>query len=435
MRPPLEIMLAPERLDQGEIEERACFGLFQIRTDVADLTGGMDFFISAYRSGPLVSGYHAAEWLAWNWWRLCYEPRAAKPEWWRSHKMTAIGEGYVWPNITIYSDGVRTTILSEPSVRPDAKPFRYLGSVPSVLPSVEFQAALDRFIATVQGRLREQGVGETALDRIWHDVVEERQSPELSKRRRLEALLGHDADGTGDRLIDQLMADTAEIGEPAVEELAAHGGQGATLPTVADLRQSARENGYDAQPRNAARLKNPMRPTPSDVAAWRLGADAARSMRSQEHLGAGPLGDDRLCDLAGVTAEALRSNKTGSGLSFVLDETAGNGHMVLRSRWKAGRRFELARLLADRLVAPANGRLHVATRAHTYRQKAQRSFAAEFLSPFEAVDAMLDGDYSAEAQSDAAEHFQVSDRTILTLLVNHQRVERDELEVDAGIAA
>jgi hypothetical protein len=63
----LEITLAPERLDEGTPEERACFGLFTICAGEAELTGGMDFFISAYRSGPLVSGYHAAEWFAWNW--------------------------------------------------------------------------------------------------------------------------------------------------------------------------------------------------------------------------------------------------------------------------------------------------------------------------------------------------------------------------------
>ena len=65
----------------------------------------------------------------------------------------------------------------------------------------------------------------------------------------------------------------------------------------------------------------------------------------------------------------------------------------------------------------------------------QRSFTAELLSPFEAVDAMLAGDYSAEAQQDVAEHFQVSERTILTLLVNHGRLEREELEAEFELAA
>jgi hypothetical protein len=35
---------------------------------------------------------------------------------------------------------------------------------------------------------------------------------------------------------------------------------------------------------------------------------------------------------------------------------------------------------------------------------------------------------------DVAAHFEVSDRTILTLLVNHGRLERDEIEADLGAA-
>jgi Zn-dependent peptidase ImmA (M78 family) len=64
----------------------------------------------------------------------------------------------------------------------------------------------------------------------------------------------------------------------------------------------------------------------------------------------------------------------------------------------------------------------------------QRSFAAELLSPFDAVDDMLQGDYSAEAQQGAAEHFDVSERTILTLLVNHRRLEREELDEELAAA-
>jgi len=66
----------------------------------------------------------------------------------------------------------------------------------------------------------------------------------------------------------------------------------------------------------------------------------------------------------------------------------------------------------------------------------QRSFAAELLSPFEAVDEMLDGDYSMENQQEVAEHFQVSEMTIRTLLVNHHRLEREELgeEFDYALA-
>lgn len=429
----LEIALAPERLDEGPPEERACFGLFTIRVGVIELTGGIDFYIANYRPGPLVSGYHATEWLAWHWWRLRHEPRSAAPEWWRAHKMTAIGEGYAWPNLTVFSDGVRTALLAERSVRPDARPFRYLGAPPCVVLSTEFEAAVDAFIPRILARLRDEKAGKTDLDGIWREVLAERTDPDMSKRRKLEALLGKDPDEADPAALERLLADEASLGEQAVEELAADQAGGGAALTAENLIQIAEHSGFSASPRNAARLAAGTRlPSAQEIPAWHLGAEAARVLREQEHLGARPISDETLSRLAGADAHALAADTRGE-ISFALDRNQRDSRVVLRSRWHNGRRFELARLLGDRLIAPPRGRLHAATRAYTYRQKMQRSFAAELLSPFEAVDDMLNGDYSAEAQQDAAEHFQVSERTILTLLVNHRRLEREEL--DEGLAA
>ncbi|HJU15483.1 MAG TPA: hypothetical protein VJ770_03350 [Stellaceae bacterium] len=425
----LEIALAPERLDEGTPEECACFGLFTIRAGEVELTSGMDFFISAYRPGPLVSGYHAAEWLAWNWWRLRFEPQSSAPEWWRAHKMTAIGEGYVWPNLTIFSDGVRTALLAERSVRPNAKPFRYLGASPCVLPSTQFEAALDAFIPRILGRLRDQGISETNLDCIWRDVLIERADRDLFKRRKLEALSGKDPDEAEPTVLERLVADTALLGEQAVEELAADHARGGSLLTAESLARVAAESGFDASPRDVVAFKpNPELPRAAEVPAWRLGALAARALRDQERLGSKKIDNHTLAKLAGVQARALTGRTIGPQISFALDRGPTEGRVVFRSKWETGRRFELARLLGNRIILPIPGCLHPATRAHTYHQKMQRSFAAELLAPFEAVDEMLAGDYSMEAQQEAAAHFAVSELTIRTLLVNHHKVEREELE-------
>jgi len=396
----------------------------------------MDWFVSAYRPGPLVSGYHAAEWFAWNWWRLRWEPRSPASDWWRAHKMTAIGEGYVWPNVTIFSDGFRTTLLAHPSSRPDAKPFRYLGAPPTILPSAQFESAVDVFIPRILGRLRDQGVGETNLDRVWRDVLAERADPDLTKRRRLEALLGRDADEVADDAVEHLLADADELGERAVEELAAEHARGGALLSAKALHEIAGSSGFNASPREAIRLApGTGLPAPADAPAWRVGAEAAHALRAQQGLDSQPIGNTTLARLAGVETRALTDDTVGPAVSFALDSNAATSRVVLRSRRPTGRRFNLARLLADRIVASPHGRLHAATRAYTYRQKMQRSFAAELLSPFEAVDEMLGGDYSGEAQQDVAEHFQVSERTILTLLVNHRRLDREELDEDLGTAA
>jgi hypothetical protein len=48
---------------------------------------------------------------------------------------------------------------------------------------------------------------------------------------------------------------------------------------------------------------------------------------------------------------------------------------------------------------------------------------------------MMAGDYSDEQQEEVAERFSVSPLTIRTMLVNHRRLEWDEIANDADIEA
>ena len=94
------------------------------------------------------------------------------------------------------------------------------------------------------------------------------------------------------------------------------------------------------------------------------------------------------------------------------------------SGW-GGRRFDVARLLAERLFQQGGREpLRAVTRSYTYAQKAQRAFAAELLAPIDAVDGFLSGDLSEERQTEAAEYFEVSPYAIRSLLVNNHRVGR-----------
>jgi len=431
----LEFALAFERLDEGAPEEKACFGLFGIRFRESELLGGVDHYSNAYRAGPMVSGYHVAEWLAWNWWRLLSEPRTSATDWWRAHNMTAIGEGYAWPNLTIYSDGVRTVLHSRASKRADAKPFRYLGAQPVILPSTHFESAIDDFVGRILARLRETGIIESNLTKVWSEVLAERKDPATAKRRKLEALLGRDPDAFEGRDLEKLIQDARQLGESAVEELAAESGQSNRIYTSETIKDLASRLGQDASPRSVARLHSVGDLKPSgDIPAWVLGSRAARRLREQERLGDGRITDKTLSRLAGLSDQAIDRTDCAP-ISFVLEDGQDRGKIVFRARVKDGRRFEAARLLGDRLTVGGQDRLRAATRAYTYRQRMQRAFAAEFLSPFESVEAFLNGDYSDEAQEEAAKHFGVSPRAILTLLVNHGRLERDELEAEVASAA
>lgn len=423
----LEISLAPERLDEGEPEERAAFGMFTIRANGLSLTEGFDHFIQALRPGPLISGYHAAEWFAWNWWRLLHEPyRQGSPAWGSTHRLPAIGAGYVWPNVEIRSDGRRAVIIARPSSRPDAKPFRFMGSpTPWMGPCPMLETALAGFVTAIVARLRSRQVPSTNLDQLWADVSAERSNPEIAQRRRLEALMGLDPDDAPDPLLTGLLMDALTLGADGVDEIAADTTDGHPI-RAADLQQMAQTSRLLAHRADAVRL--PVRALTAvrkEDLAWRQGKLAAEKLRQQEQLGDAPIPTQRLVDMLG--GAGLPDFEAYAPLSFLLDRGARDSAILLRSRHPTGQRFDLARLLGDQLLFGRGAPLLPATRAYTFRQKTQRSFAAELLSPFEAVELMLDGDFSDEMIERVASHFEVSTRTISTLLVNHGRLEREAL--------
>ncbi len=84
-----------------------------------------------------------------------------------------------------------------------------------------------------------------------------------------------------------------------------------------------------------------------------------------------------------------------------------------------GRRFEAARLIGDRLLVTSGEPLQPATRAHTFRQKAQRAFAAEFLCPIESLHDEIGNDHSNDSIEEVAGVFEVSPVLVATQLRNH----------------
>lgn len=436
--PQLDVSAAWERLDEGDPEERACFGMVTVRCENILLSEGLDGFVDCRRDGPLVSNYHLAEWLAWNWWRLTSEPRRPREtaEWSFSHRLTTIGEGYIWPNITIWSDLERTCLVAKPSQKREFAAFRSTANWVVMLPTGGFEHAVERYVGQVQGQLRARRVAETNLDRIWDELRDERNDPALTRRRRLEALLGSDPDDADPAILDQLVEDAPRLGLRAIDEVAVDQPTGRQVPGFQELNEIAHRAGTDANPADAVRLERLVSlPSSADAPAWKRGSMAAQALRQQENPGHEPLSDDRLAELAGVSGKVLGGQSSTNSFSFALDTSETNGRVVLRSKWRTGRRFELARLLGDRIAVATGERLLPATRSYTYRQQLQRAFAAEFLCPLDDLTAQLDGDYSDEAIDAAANYFDVSPLTVRTLLVNHGWLPREDIEQDLDVPA
>ena len=314
-----------------------------------------------YATGPRVSGYHFAEWLIWNWWRLRWEPGPPGPpgkhgrdvlrRWDSAHRTATIGEGYVWPNVVISSDGFRCAVIAEPSQELKAVPFRYLGAARmEVVPAGDLEAEIDRFARQVLGILDNANVHDTNLHRLWNDLRTERTDPDSTRFRRLEARLGFDPDEIDERTISSYLDDAKEIGDNAVEELAAHAAhldRGANVASASALRQISIDRGFDANADAAVRLNFESREW-AENPAWRTGEDAARAIRRQENLGTDPVCNARLADLAGTTMSAIENISVCSDeLSFIIAGDGNRSRLALRPKWETGRRFDLARLIGE----------------------------------------------------------------------------------------
>ena len=251
-------------------------------------------------------------------------------------------------------------------------------------------------------------------------------------RRKLEALLGHDPGEADDAEIGRFIEDGVRLGTSGAAEVAA----ARERLHASDFDGLAARAGHPAKLSDAARLgSEALRSLPRVGPAWLRGAEAAKALRRQEGLKHHPISDERLSAIAGTVSSLPATAETNVPLTFMLNIAPGqDGVVVLRPRTRDGRRFELSRLVGDRIAMDVGG-LRPVTRADTYRQKLQRSFAAEFLAPFEAVQDMLDGDLSDEAQEMVADHFEVSPWVVRTQLMNNGLLSREHLAADGEVIA
>ncbi len=442
----LTISLSCEELSSGAAEERATFGLLDVTANQQPLTLGEDTALGELRRGPHIAGYPLAEWLAWNWWRLRWEvvrpskreAREARDRWDFAHRMTTVGDGYVWPNIAIWSDGVQSFLDSEPSKDPDDVLFRYMGAAGhQTIPSAELEEGIDRFVEDILARLERENIRNTNLHRLWSDLVTERQQPDIACLRRLEAQLGYDPGEADEAAIHLRLRDASALGTEALGEIAAdaarRSGAAERMISAREIAETAQARGFEIDIGDAAALTDAagMKHGAGENEPWRIGEESARRLRCQEALDGEPVSNRKLAEFAGTTVAAIvDSDCRTDSMSFVFDPEDQGARLTLRPKRETGRRFELARLIGDRLLGGsmswAGEPLAPATSTYSYRQKMQRAFAAELLAPFTSVEEMLAGDFSEDRQNDAAERFAVSPWMIQTKLVNHGLIDRDD---------
>lgn len=128
-------------------------------------------------------------------------------------------------------------------------------------------------------------------------------------------------------------------------------------------------------------------------------------------------------DLLGLSSDAVANwsrSHSRSPVAVAIPMKDRQLKFVPRRHSPAGKRFELARFLGEYLRSSTRETCWLAsTDLGTSRQKYQRAFAAEFLSPIDGLTSFLDGDFSSYAIEEAAEEFDVSEQTVTSLLLNN----------------
>ena len=410
------------------VEDEATLSEIVIEAAGDTLTQVLDLETGRVRNGANLSAYRLAEWLTWNWWRLRWEPahqnirRDWSLEWRQAHEMAGIGRGWLWPDVTIISDGLRIELDVRPSSETRTERLRYMSDKRTVISAEAFEVGVDDLVARVLERLDRSLVPDSDLGIAWRELAAERNNAELTTYRMIEACRGFDVDQADPGQIEQIIADGAELGTSAISEIAAD-----QFLTAKELHEAAAHSGFETDPGSGADPLDGSWDGLGNIPPWRVGADAAVSLRSREKLGDDQVSDVRLAELCGSDGRVLDELGTGGPMAFSLHANCHGSRVVLRSKWRTGRRFELARLLADRLLVETEGSLRPATRTSTYRQKMQRAFAAELLCPVASLVDFLNDDFSDEAREEAAGRFDVSPLAVTAVLVNNGKLDRDEI--------
>lgn len=415
----------------GTPPENSAFGELEIRAGDELLTEVEDRFSQTVRPGVRVSAVHLARWFAANWWRLRWEPRGNGPEWSLSHALGAAGGGFLWPFITIVSDGYGVALHARAGALGPS--LRFLRDSHTVVSALSFERAVDAFLEAVLARLADTGQEDPDLSALWRTVLEERRDPNRSALRRREALLGLDPDDVDEDQLQSIFLSAAWMSQGASEEVFAS----ARFERVrADLRQleAWRDSPAAQVPLDLSAFNTLMRDWREDGLLgrppWERGVALAQRVRRAFGVGAEPMDTRQWSAWMGADLSRVRVDvgKAGLGAVFLRQDADPAVGAVFRRARPTSLRFESARMIADALDRSPSDTVLPVTDSATARQKFQRAFAAELLCPWEAVSATLaEGQPSSEEIEDFAERYEVSERTVLSALVNHGALDRDAL--------
>ena len=362
-----------------------------------------------------------AFWLTDNWWRLRWEPVVSDevdPDWRLAHELSAIGGGYIWPQLRIWGEDNRVGLSCRSDPEGVNFALRFTTDSLVFVPAEQFKRSIDEFLdRAIDAKSNDR----EALRAQVSALAEERNDQDVAAWRRIEAKLVYDVDSAPDGLIERLMGYIGSYGYDGVEEaIVAIQGSGSADALDKEIELTKKSNVVCSFHDATAVVGNVDRGGIEPI--WKIAERAAKAVRSSLGANEGPLWNTRLAEIFNTSKDHFRARESGTTqhhYGLRLRKGDGNEHAVaLSARWPQGRRFELCRTLGDAIWS-GNDALGPMTRAKTGRQKFQRAFAQALLCPFEDLLAYINtAEPSEDDISAAGRHFHVSERVVKTVLVN-----------------
>ncbi|MCC5851076.1 MAG: hypothetical protein JJU29_23550 [Verrucomicrobia bacterium] len=403
--------------------EKETFAKVKLLLDGHVLTEVYDRSVKNVRDHLAVSAWNLAEWFVANWWRLRWETEVDTPDADMSHRLPAVGGGYVWPDIRFSSDW-NSVLVDVTPFEAKTAPLRFISrELHLAVPVQDFEKEMERFLSAVVSRVREsEAVRDERVQiffSLWNELQEECRDETLSHWRKLEAIAGYDPGEAPDLFYQTIQDAEAKWGRNAVQELAAEG-RDHTPRLIHEIQTLAKKRNQKLNVQGIQTLKLKRKSRLDIHVPWTRGHEAAQQVRIGWGLGENPLSSKDFADYLGLSKQFLSGKKVApdTPIDFGIKKD-GNVHCLIRGKWETSRRFALARLLGDCLYSDPEDQLLPLTKTKTARQKFQRAFAQELLCPLEVLkDMFSDRKILNERVEMAARHFNVSPMTIHSTLVN-----------------
>ena len=417
----------PPQVDERDVAE------ISILCGERALTRLLDREDKLVRDYVRASAVSLALWFADNWWRLRWEPipemQGVIAQWRLRHELTSASGGTCWPPLMIYGTGTRIVISPIAGAVQMAGPMEHLPAEVSVVSAPAFEEGIDAFLACVTEACAHAHDGAALIDLV-RQLQTERESPDVSSWRRLEAMLGYDPDAAPDGVIERLTEMEQRVGADAVEE-AAVGSPGAGAPMVLkDVIEASEGSAVKVSLDAASLAAKPIQALDPTRPAWIEAEDAAARLREAVGHPEGPFLNKALSEVLQVRwADVMSAPSTAYSLPYGarLRRDSTTESIALQARTSAGRRFELARALGDAVWA-SHADFGVISHAKTDRQKFQRAFAQSLLCPLQDLAHHVDLEGPTQDQvMAAARRYHVHETVVRTLLVNKGFLQRETL--------